>query len=135
MKMIFSILLAVAGLLSLAACDRGGAAAPVDTTPDTTPLVNFKADDASYPTINQKLTWDAINAIPIKNEDMTVEEMRQLCVDFMNFSKTAMYIPNDYLGFEKNNKGTADEMVRGQIYAGLPYIGGGGCGNVYRLMD
>ena len=135
MKMILSILLAVAGLLSLAACDRGGAAEPVDTTPDTTPLVNFKADDAPYPTINQKLTWDAINAIPIKSEDMTVEEMRQLCVDFMNFSKTAMYIPNDYLGFEKNNKGTADEMVKGQIYAGLPYIGGGGCGNVYRLMD
>jgi len=136
MKKILALILAAATVLSLAACGGdGGATEPADTTPDTTPLVDFKADNFPYPTINQKLTWEAINAQPVKREDMTVQEMREACVSFMNFSKTAMYIPNDYLGFEKNNNGATDEMVKGQIYAGLPYIGGGGCGNVYRLMD
>lgn len=135
MKKILALILAAVTLLSLAACGGGEVAQPVDTTPDTTPLVDFKADNFPYPTINQKLTWDAINAQPVKSDSMTIQEMREACVSFMNFSKTAMYIPNDYLGFEKNNNGATDEMIKGQIYAGLPYIGGGGCGNVYRLMD
>lgn len=134
MKKILALILAAVTLLSLAACG-GETAEPVDTTPDTTPLVDFKADNFPYPTINQKLTWDAINALPVKRDGMTIQEMREMCVAFMNFSKTALYIPNDYLGFEKNNNGATDEMIKGQIYAGLPYIGGGGCGNVYRLMD
>lgn len=135
MKKILALILAAVTLLSLTACGGGEVAQPVDTTPDTTPLVDFKADNFPYPTINQKLTWDAINAQPVKSDSMTIQEMREACVAFMNFSKTAMYIPNDYLGFEKNNNGATDEMIKGQIYAGLPYIGGGGCGNVYRLMD
>ena len=133
MKKIIALILALVTLLSLAAC--GGNGGEVAQPVDTTPLVDFKADNFPYPTINQKLTWDAINAQPVKSDSMTIQEMREACVSFMNFSKTAMYIPNDYLGFEKNNNGATDEMIKGQIYAGLPYIGGGGCGNVYRLMD
>ena len=44
---------------------------PADTTP-TTPVDTFP-----YPKINQKLTWDAINAFPLKSSDMTEEELRQ----------------------------------------------------------
>lgn len=134
MKKILALVLALVSLLTLTACG-GETAAPAETTVDTTPLYDKTPDKFPYPTINQKLTWDAINAQPVKSEDMTVQEMREACVSFMNFSKTAIYIPNDYLGFEKNNNGATDEMVKGQLYAGLPYIGGGGCGNVYRLMD
>lgn len=89
---------------------------------------------AGYPTINQKLTWDAINAIPIKREDMTVEEMRDLCVQFFEFSKTALWIPDRSWSYTKNENGSPDEMVQGQIYGGLPYIGVAS-GNIYRLMD
>lgn len=134
MKRIIALLLALAAMLTLAACG-GETPAPAETTVDTTPLYVKPVDNFPYPTINQKLTWEAINAQPVKRDGMTIQEMREACVSFMNFSKTVMYIPNDYLGFEKNNNGATDEMVKGQIYAGLPYIGGGGCGNVYRLMD
>lgn len=135
MKRIIALLLALAAMLTLVACG-GETPTPADTTPaDTTPLYVKPADNFPYPTINQKLTWEAINAQPVKRDGMTVQEMREACVSFMNFSKTVMYMPNDYLSFEKNNNGATDEMVKGQIYAGLPYIGGGGCGNVYRLMD
>ena len=100
--------------------------------PDTTETTQDPY--AGYPTINQKLTWDAINAIPIKREDMTVEEMRDLCVQFFEFSKTALWIPDRSWSYTKNENGSPDEMVQGQIYVGLPYL----CvasGNVYRLMD
>lgn len=144
MKKVIALLLALAAILSLAACGKSETPAPTGAgntaqapavPEDTTPITAWEVDNFPYPTFNQKLTWDAINAQPAKREDMTIQEMREACVSFMNFSKTAMYIPNDYLSFEKNNSGATDEMPKGMLYAGLPYIGGGGCGNVYRLMD
>ena len=134
MKKIIALALALVTLLSLAACGGNGGE-NTETPVDTTPLYVVPVDNFPYTKINQKLTWDAINAFPIKNENMTIEEMRQLCVDFMNFSKTALYIPNDNIEYSRNPSGTMDEMLKGQVYGGLPYIGQGGCGNVYRLMD
>lgn len=133
MKKLIALVLALVTLLSLTAC--GGNGGETETPVDTTPLYVVPVDNFPYSTINQKLTWDAINEFPIKNENMTVQEMRELCVSFMNFSKTALYIPNDNLEFSRNPSGTMDEMIKGQIYGGVPYIGQGGCGNVYRLMD
>lgn len=128
MKRIIAILLCLLTLLSFAACNNEQ---PAETQPkETKPVDNYK-----YPTINDQLTWDKINAFPIKNENMTIQEMRQLCADFMIFSKTAMWIPNDTIDYIKNSSNDPDQMLKGQIYAGLPYCGQGGCGNVYRLMD
>ena len=84
--------------------------------------------------INQKLTWDAINAFPIKTKDMTVAEMRQLCVDFMAFTKTYLWTPDQTVNFKRSASGGSDSMEQGQIYGGLPYVGLGS-GNVYRMMD
>lgn len=100
-----------------------------DTAPETTPVDTFP-----YPTINQKLTWDAIDAFPVKSADMTPQELRQLCVDFFIFSKTALWIPDQNWEYQKTKKGNTDEMFQGVIYGGLPYIGVSS-GNVYRLMD
>lgn len=130
MRKLLVFLFALATLLPLVGC----ASAP-EPTEDTTPLIPKKTDDYIYPTIHDKLTRDKLNAFPIKSEDMTVEEMRQLCVSFMRFSKTVVYTPNDTLSYERNTSGAQDEMLKGLLYAGLPYIGRGGCGNVYRLMD
>ena len=101
---------------------------PADTTP-TTPVDTFP-----YPKINQKLTWDAINAFPLKSSDMTEEELRQHCIDFFLFAKTALWIPNSDWSYQKTETGSTDEMTKGLVYGGLPYIGNSG-GNIYRLMD
>ena len=131
MKKFFAVLFALA-LLPLVGC----AGAPTADIPeDTTPLIPKKTDDYVYPAIQDKLTWEKINALPVKSEDMTVQEMREACVTFMRFSKTAVYVPNDNLSYEKGTSGSQDEMFKGTLYGGLPYIGRGGCGNVYRLMD
>ena len=84
--------------------------------------------------INQKLTWDAINSFPLKTKDMTVAEMRQLCVDFMTFTKTYLWTPDQTVDFKRSASGGSDSMEQGQIYGGLPYVGLGS-GNVYRMMD
>ena len=124
MKKLISILLLTTILFGLCAC--GNDAAPPETT--------AAAPQYNWPTINEKLTWDAINAFPIKTSDMTVEQMRDLCVDFFYFSKTALWIPNQNWQYTIASSGKGDEMIMGQIYGGLPYITNGG-GNVYRLMD
>lgn len=101
---------------------------------DTGTAPTEPADSFSYPTIRQKLTWDAINAFPVKTGDMNEEQMRDLCVDFFRFSKTALWIPNQNWSYIKSKSGNTDEMYKGTIYGGLPYIGVAS-GSVYRLMD
>lgn len=88
--------------------------------------------DAGY--IHENLTWDKINSYPIKTQDMTVEEMRQLCVDFMEFNKTFLWTPDTSVDFIKNSSGTPDSMSQGVVYGGLPYVGVAS-GNPYRMMD
>jgi len=127
MKKIFSFSLALLIIFCLCAC--GGAGETASTTEATQPASNIK-----YPEIKEKLTWDAINAFPVKSENMTEEEMRNLCVDFFFFSKTALWIPNQNWNYTIASSGKPDQMVMGQIYGGLPYITNGG-GNVYRIMD
>ena len=87
-----------------------------------------------YPIIKDKLTWEKINAFPVKNKNMSVQQLRQLCVDFFKFSKTALWICDHDVDYIRNAAGTQDKMVEGGVYGGLPYIGLG-TGNVYRLMD
>ncbi|MBR2309138.1 MAG: hypothetical protein IKA47_01210 [Oscillospiraceae bacterium] len=84
--------------------------------------------------IHENLTWEQINSFPIKRTDMTVEEMRQLCLDFMVFNKTFLWTPDQTVNYIRNSAGSADVMNQGQIYGGLPYVGVA-TGNPYRMMD
>ena len=130
MKRLFALLLC---LLALTGC----AAQPVETTPSTQATETQStgpADDYDYPEINDKLTWEKINSFPIKTSDMTVEEMRELCVDFFRFTKNALWTPNADLTYIRNAGGTVDQILKGNVYGSLPYIRYGS-GNVYRMMD
>ena len=97
-----------------------------------TTLSSQTVKSAGY--IREKLTWEAINRYPIKRTDMTVEEMRQLCLDFMLFNKTYLWTPSQDVNFVRNSAGTADVMTQGTVYGGLPYVGVAS-GNPYRMMD
>lgn len=136
MKKLLSLLLLAALLLSLCACGGGGETET--TNPETTGATEAVPEEtkAPYtgPVINDKLTWEKINAFPIKSADMTEEELRDLCVNFFRFTKTALWTPNDSVEFTKTNSGGIDNMYKGQIYGGLPYIPVAS-GSIYRLMD
>ncbi len=91
-------------------------------------------DGASSDFMGRRLTWENINSIPIKSADMTTDELRALCVNFFQFAKTALWIPDGDFSYVRNKSGTVDKMSAGEIYGGLPYIGVS-TGNIYRLMD
>ena len=137
MKKLLSLLLAVLLVATLfAAC--GGE--PAEQAPsETTYVSKFKAE-GEFVTINDPVTWEKINSYPIKQAGMDITEARKLCVDFMRYAKTALWIPDDYYpiwsdavlhtdGSEPNRS-----MDGGVIYGGLPYISWA-TGSIYRLMD
>ena len=63
-KKILALLLSLATLLTFTAC--GETPAPAETMADTTPLIVWKDDNFPYAKMNNHLTWDDIEAFPIK---------------------------------------------------------------------
>lgn len=88
----------------------------------------------STPVVHNRLTREAIDAFPIKSKDMTVQQLRQLCVEFFRFTKQSLWICDHDVEYIRNAAGSQDSMQEGQVYGGLPYIGLG-TGNVYRTLD
>ena len=88
----------------------------------------------NYPKIENPVSKDQIAQFPIKSPNMTTEEMRQLAVDFFEYSKTALWTPDREFHYIKTNDGNTDDIHLGVIYGGLPYIGVAS-GNVYRLAE
>jgi len=122
MKLLIVFVLALAMSVGISGC----VTVPGETTAPAT--------ESNYPEIKDKLTWEKIKAFPVKRSDMTVDEMRQLCVDFFRFTKSALWTPDASFKYIRNNQGTVDEVNKGAIYGSLPYVGLGS-GNIYRMMD
>lgn len=131
MKRILVFTLITAMLLGLCAC---GASEVTETTAPPEGTEATTGVSYNYPEIRDKLTWEKIQAFPLKSNRMTEDELRQLCADFFIFSKTALWTPNQTVSYQKTKDGDTDEMIMGVVYGGLPYIGVAS-GNVYRLMD
>ena len=126
MKKLIALAVALVTVLSMAACGSN------TDTPETTK----KKDNFNYPEVKEPVTWEQIEAFPIKSADMTTQEMRELCVDFFRFSKLIPYTPNASSEYEKNPNGSIENMYQGVLYRGVPYVNsGGGTGNVYRFMN
>jgi len=119
MKRIISMILALVLMLSLAACAGGN----TETEPTETKM---KTDVA------EPLTWEKINALPIANDDMTEEELRQLVLDYVYLQLTFAYTPSHSITY--NNASSDITLTPGMYYGGLPYDNG--CyGNIYMLME
>lgn len=88
----------------------------------------------NYDPINNILSWENINSYPLKTGDMTVDEMRQLCVDFFEYSKTFLWTPDESIEYVRNKNDSNDTMSQGTVYGGMPYVGNAS-GSPYRYMD
>ncbi len=119
MKRILSFILALVLMLSLAACAGGG-------NEETTPATKAKTDVA------EPLTWEQINAIPLADDSMTEEQLRQICLDYMRMMLTFTWTPSQEVTY---NNGSSDKtLYAGNVYGGLPYTPT--CnGNIYTLME
>lgn len=122
MKRALSIILCLCMLLGLCACG-GNTEKPVETTMPAAP--KEKTDVA------EPLTWEKINAIPIANDSMTEEQLRQICIDTFRLQLTFGWTPNVTTDY---NSGMSDKtFYAGRVYGGPPYQSGR-FGNIYKWM-
>ena len=125
MKRVLSVLLAVlilaTAVLTLVGCEEK------QNGPAT--YVSAYKSKGEYQTINDPLTWDKINAFPIVSDQTTIEEGRNMVVDFFRFAKTALWIPSETYEYVPGMF-----IEGGTIFGGLPYVSLAS-GSIYRLMD
>ncbi len=140
MKRILSLLLCLLTVLPILASCASSLPAETHVTAEETKETATEetkkpVDTYKYPEIKDKLTWEKINAFPIApGSGMSTDELRQLCADFFRFSKSALWTPDSSWNYIRNANGTKDDIKKGQIYGGMPYIGVASC-SIYRLMD
>lgn len=122
MKKTIALVLCAVMLLGLCAC--GG---QTETPPETTvPAVPKVKTDVAEP-----LTWERINAIPVADDSMTEEQLRQICIDTFRLQLTFGWTPNITTDY---NSGMSDKtFYEGRVYGGPPYQSGR-FGNIYKWM-
>ena len=154
MKKIISAVLCACTLLTLASCAGEDANVEITTAGDLTttesqttaeidlgltpvgenasPIIlpGVQTEHEGFYKVKSPLTWEKISSFPIKSNDMTVDERRQLCVDFFRFTKNVKWVPDESFSFSKKQGTTPDTMQSGSLYGGLPYVSYGS-GNVY----
>ena len=123
-KKILALILAICLLGSLCACQDSGAKNPA--------ITETKAP-AEKTDVADPLTWDDINALPIANDSMSEDELRQLCVDFMNMTMLFPWTPSEQTDFAPSGAVTKT-FSRGIVYGGTPYVANT-MGNIYTMME
>jgi len=149
MKRLFALLLVLATMTSLFSCatepkttetqpitgettqEETEENLPFSVAPQMLPGVSVK--EKNYTQLKNALSWANICSYPIKRSDMTVQEMREACVNFFRYTKTAVWIPDETVEFMRTSS-KKDSLTEGTVYGGLPYVSTGG-GNIYRLLD
>ena len=84
--------------------------------------------------VKNKLSWEELNKFPIKSADMTEEEMRQLVVDFYNYSKNFTWVASDDWYYLVGENYGYNILEAGKVYSGFPYVSLGS-NNPYRMFD
>ena len=133
-----ALLLVAVMAVSFAACEKKEEIAKKD------PVSLYKAEGFEKSTLKNQVSWEGINQFKPTTEiaelyktdkDAAIAEGRKVVVDFFCYAKTVTWIPADNWDFTHHDDGTGpDQMIGGQIYGGLPYVGHGSSA-IYRLMD
>jgi len=112
----------------------GACVSAKDITPPSNSSVSRYESGDGYKTVGNMLTWENLNAFPLKNENMTVREMRQLCADYYNFSKTFTWVANEDNTYDAGAGYGINTYYGNSVYGGFAYVSLG-TGNLYRFMD
>ena len=131
-----AILLSAVVLLLGAVCMFSGCE---KEAPEKKPPVSQYKSSGDYTDLGaEKLSWEGLNALPMKRSDMTPEEAREAVIAFWRYVKTALWMVDEqYDIYEPKDDGTKvykRSLEPGLVYAGLPYKGSS-TGSIYRLLD
>lgn len=110
--------------LSISCGDSDATSAPDSTT---------TAPDGGEGTVKNYFTvHEDLAALPIASEDMSVDELRSLCVDFARLQGTFLWRPSREINYYNWNAGDI-RLVDFRLYGGLPYSSAGS--TIYAFLD
>lgn len=141
MKRILAFLLTVCMVFALFACGSDPVVTQTvtstqeqtETTGGATPV---KTKEIDYPQVKNLLTWDKINAIPVATNDMTSDQLRQICLDYIKLQFAFQWTPNEDFEYTIGSRGKPIEFPAEVVYAGIPYNSPSGpSGNIYTIMN
>ena len=136
---LLAILLVAVTAVTFVACSKEEESKPAVKGPKEDVSI-YHAEGFEKSQLKNQVSWEGINAMPMKSSTKTIEENRQVCVDFFRYAKTATWIPSDNYGIWSDATIHTDgsepdrHMDVGVVYGGLPYISWA-TGSIYRLMD
>ena len=139
MKRFISLLLCFLMLLPLfAGCGNATLDTPKETKAETKEEkaeTKTKEPEITIPEIpaENRLSAEKIAAFPIASDDMSEEELRNLCVEFFRFSQTFAWTPSEAWDYTIGDSSKKHTMSPGTVYGGSPYLHG--AGNVYRMLE
>ena len=134
MNRILSLILCLITLLSLCACSSGLKAEETTSEEKTEEKNEETKAEENYPKVHDVLTRAKIDEFPIARDDMTLEEKRQLCIDFFRFTKKFAWTASENYSYVIESSGRKVTLQKGKVYGSLPYVTIGS-GNVYRILD
>ena len=132
MKKIIAFVLCLVMTLAMFGCAGGGSteptAKPVETR-DYSPYANIAADTQTW--------YNELMAMPIANENMTEQELRQLCVDAMRMNLTFTWTPTKDISYSFTLLERTSEVFlkSGIAYSGLFYCNNNARGNVWKALE
>ena len=124
MKKLVCLLFSVVLILSMTACGNAGQSG--ESQP---PQLQF--EDPVKP-----LTKAIVENFPVATDDMTTDQLRQLCLEFFKLQLGFQWKPNTDISFQMSNykKGTYKDIKKDELYGGVVYHSKG-FGNVYRWLE
>ena len=85
-----------------------------------------EAPEKTYPVVSDPVTWADLEKIPVATPDMTEEELRQICIDYMELMTGIVWTPDGTNSYSYPSAHSADEagmlhLNEGVLYGGVPY--------------
>ncbi|MBR2616382.1 MAG: hypothetical protein IKC69_06870 [Clostridia bacterium] len=146
MKRTLSLLIAVLMLLSAAGCSTELKAPPAEeplaTTetseaeqkPAATPATKETKPEIRYPNVTEPLTPERLAEIPIANSNMSIDELRQICLDYFKLQLSFSWTPDANYTYVIESSDRKVRLTTGSVYGGIPYVTVG-TGNLYRWLE
>lgn len=146
-KLLLLCLALLPTVILAAACSGGADTTAAPEPPAVTTSATTAATTSATTTLPEYVATVApehigvreqLSALPTATPDMSTDELRQLCVDFVRLQASFLWTPDrDYKYPYKAEKDTGElkyiELTGGDVYAGLPYTHSGS--NLYAFLD
>ncbi len=139
MKRILSALLLLSLLLPLVSCTPALVKPTTAETATAEQQTSSAGQNQTEPSQTKKvpkpLTWDMIDAIPIANDSMSIDEIRKICTDFFRLQNTFQWTPSKNCSYVIRTGNKTVSFQAGHLYGGIPYAAPGPGGNLYLWME